>query len=34
MEAPNMKQVGSALRQENFTQLVGKMEKKYFTARK
>ena len=28
-----MKQVGLALRQENFIRLVGKMEKKYFTAR-
>ena len=33
MEVPNMKQVGLALRQENFIRLVGKMEKKYFTAR-
>lgn len=28
-----MKQVGLVLRQENFIQLVGKMGKKYFTAR-
>ena len=28
-----MKQVGLALTQENYIPLVGKMEKKYFTAR-